>query len=183
MIDELIYHEYAGWKLEYNELLENLKTLNSPLYSRVETILNVLDFLYDKLIDDPAYSEEEDQIFETGFQYVYDQIRQIDTLLKDIYKGDVKALNDNSKEINLLLNTVDFENELLSAENLDPKSLQFFLDFEQEILAKLSSGEPIEDSYYEKLDIESQLIFKKHKLDFYPIETIFLEIADELGII
>src|SRR5690606_33398680 len=110
MIDELIYHEYAGWKLEYNELLENLKTLNSPLYSRVETILNVLDFLYDKLIDDPAYSEEEDQIFETGFQYVYDQIKQIDTLLKDIYKGDVKALNDNSKEINLLLNTVDFEN-------------------------------------------------------------------------
>ena len=43
--------------------------------------------------------------------------------------------------------------------------------------------ENVEDEMYKKLDIESLKIFKKLNLNYYPIDTIFLEIADELGLI
>lgn len=183
MRDELIYHEYAGWKLEHSELLNNLKQLDSPLIVRFENVLTVIGFLYDKLIDDPEFNEDDHEIFSTGFYYVYDQIEEIKKVLKDVYHNDYLELNLDSKKINLLLNTIDFQNELLSLEDYDQTAMQFLLDFEAEVLEKLNKKQSIEDSMYKKLDMESLKIFKKMQVDYYPIDTIFLEIADELGII
>ncbi len=183
MRDELIYHEYAGWKLEHSELLNNLKQLDSPLLVRFENVLSVIGFLYDKLIDDPEFNEDDHEIFSTGFYYVFDQIEEIKKVLKDVYHNDYLELNLDSKKINLLLNTIDFQNELLSLDNYDQASMQFLLDFEAEVLEKLSKKQSIEESMYKKLDIESLKMFKKMQVDYYPIDTIFLEIADELGII
>ncbi|HLT00060.1 MAG TPA: hypothetical protein VK005_01070 [Acholeplasma sp.] len=183
MRDELLYHEYAGWKLEHSELINNLKQLDSPLIIRFENVLNVIDHLYDKLIDDPDYSDDEDEIFRTGFYYVYDQIEEIKKILKDVYHNDYIELNTNSKKINLLLNTIDFQNELLSQENYDLEAMQFLLDFESSVMEKLTKKEHIDDSMYQALDVKTDEIFRKMNLEFYPIDVIFLEIADELGII
>jgi len=183
MRDELIYHEYAGWKLEHSELLNNLKQLDSPLIIRFENVLNVIDHLYDKLIDDPQFGDDEDQIFTTGFYYVYDQIEEIKKVLQEYFHNDYVELNLNSKKVNLLLNAIDFQNELMSQENYDLQAMQFLLDFESEIKEKLAKKEIFDEAMYKKLDEESEKIFRKMKVDFYPIDMIFLEIADELGII
>lgn len=183
MRDELIYHEFAGWKLEHDELINNLKELDSPLIVRFENVLNVIEHLYDKLIDDPAYGEDEHDIFMTGFYYVHDQVDEIKKLLDEVYENDFQTLNDDAKKVNLLLTTIDFQNELLSIEDYDSNAMQFLLDFEQEIMDKLMKKEHIDDTMYQKLDDESYKIFKKLNLDYYPIDMIFLEIADELGII
>lgn len=183
MRDELLYHEYAGWKLEHSELINNLKQMDSPLIIRFENVLTVVDHLYDKLIDDPEYSDDEHEIFTTGFYYVYDQVEEIKKILKDVYHNDYIQLNLNSKKINLLLNTIDFQNELLSQENYDLDAMQFLLDFESEIMEKLSNKEQLDEKMYEVLDVKTDEIFRKMNLEFYPIDVIFLEIADEMGII
>ena len=67
MRDELKYHEYANWKMENHDLLKYLTENNSDLMIRFKHVLDVTDYLYNKLIDDPNFSEDEDQIFETGF--------------------------------------------------------------------------------------------------------------------
>ena len=77
MRDELKYHEYANWKLEHHELLKYLTENNSNLMIRFKHVLDVTDYLYDKLIDSKIFSEDEDQIFETGFYYLFDQIDKI----------------------------------------------------------------------------------------------------------
>ena len=183
MTNELLYHEYAGWKLEHSELLENLKELDSPLVIRFENVLSVTDYLYDKLIDDTTYSEEDHEIFQTGFYYIYDQIEEIIKLLKEVYNNDFNELNNNSRKINLLLNTIDFQNEILSQESYDEKGLQFLLDFEQDIISKIKTNKEIDEKTYELFDMETLKIFKKMEVEFYPIDTIFYEIADELGLI
>jgi len=183
MRDELIYHEYAGWKLEHCELLNNLKELDSPIGLRVSNILSVLDFLYDKLIDDPSYSDEEDGIFNVGFQYIHQQVDEISSIISDIYNEDFEAFSNDGIKVNLLLNTIGFQEELLNYENLDTEGLNFFLNFEQEIIEKLKKKETIDESMFKRLDNESDKIFKRLSVDYYPIEIIFLEIADELGII
>ena len=183
MRDEKVYHEYANWKIENHELLKYLVENNSDLILRFRHVIDVTDFLYDKLIDDDHYTEDEDQIFETGFYYLFDQIEEIATLLKKAYQNNVRDLEKRAKDVNLLLSTIDFQNELLGVENFEQKDMDKLVEFEQFVLEKLEKKETIPDHMFSKLDKISYEIFNKLNLEYYPIDDIFLEIADELGIL
>lgn len=182
MRDELKYHEYANWKMENHDLLKYLTENNSDLMIRFKHVLDVTDYLYNKLIDDPNFSEDEDQIFETGFYYLFDQIDKITQLLKP-YRNEFKALEKRAKEINLLLSAIDFQNELATLEDYDDTDMADLIDFEQEITKKIENKEEVEEDMYEKLDRITFEIFNKLDVEYYPINDIFLEIADELGIL
>lgn len=182
MRDEKMYHDYASWKMENHDLLKYLMDHNSDLILRFKHVIDVTDFLYDKLIDDETYSDEDDHIFETGFYYLYDQIEEIVKLLK-IYNNNIKDLELRAKDVNLLLSTIDFQNELLSADDYEQKDMDQLVLFEQEVLNKLEKKEVIPFSMFEKLDSITLDMFSKHKIEYYPINSIFLEIADELGIL
>src|SRR5690554_4940422 len=183
MNNELIYNEYAGWLLEHDELLSKLRQLDSLLLFRFENVLNVVDHLYNKLIDDPTFNEDDHDNFTFGFHYIHAQVEEIKKILVEYYNNDYLALNMDAKKVNLLLNTIDFQHELLDLDNFDPKSMELLLNFEAEIIDKLSKKEPLEEKMYSKLDELSIKIFKNLNIDYYPIDSIYLEIADELGLL
>jgi len=183
MRDEKVYHEYANWKMEHHDLLKYLIERNSDLMIRFKHVIDVIDYLYDKLIDDPTYSEEEDQIFETGFYYMVDQIEEIDQLLKKTYQNNLEDLDKKSKDVNLLLTTIDFQNELLGLETFDDKDMNVLVSFEEKVKKLLEDKKEIPKEMYEELDQLSYELFKKLDVEYYPINHIFLEIADELGIL
>lgn len=181
--NESIYNEYANWKLEVNDLVKYLRDNESDLIIRFKHVFDVTDFLYDKLIDDPSFSDEENQIFETGFYYIFDQIDKIKDLLEDAYDGQVDALEKRAKDVNLLLNTIDFQNELLSADAFKQRDLDALNQVEQRILTHIMNKEDIPEDIFDKVDRLSYRIFHDMDVDYYPINDIFFEIADELGIL
>jgi hypothetical protein len=181
--DERVYHEYANWKIENHELLTYLVESNSDLILRFKHVIDVTDYLYDKLIDNNRYTEEEDQIFETGFYYLFDQIDEIVSLLSKSYQNKIEDLELRSKEVNLLLSAIDFQNELLSVEDFEQKDMEKLVDFEQSLLKKLENKEDVPSKMYEELDQITLEIFTKLNVDYFPVNDIFLEIADELGIL
>jgi hypothetical protein len=183
MRDERVYHEYANWKIENYDLLKYLVESNSDLIIRFKHVIDVTDFLYDRLIDDKSYTDDEDQIFETGFYYLFDQIDEIVTLLKTAYKNNIKDLEQRAKDVNLLLSTIDFQNELLGVENFEQKDLEKLVSFEQNIFKLLENKQDVPINLYEELDQMTFEIFKKLNLEYFPVNDIFLEIADELGIL
>ncbi len=183
MREERVYHEYANWKIENDELLKYLIEKNSDLIIRFKHVIDVTDFLYDKLIDDKTYTEEEDQIFETGFYYLFDQLEEITGLMKKAYKNDIKNLEVRAKEVNLLLSTIDFQNELLGVENFQQKDMDKLIDFELDVMKRLENKEEVPNFMYEQLDEMTYEMFQKLNVEYYPINDIFLEIADELGIL
>jgi len=183
MEHELIYNEYAGWLLEHEELLSKLKQLDSLLLFRFENVLNVVDHLYNKLIDDPTYNEDDHDNFSFGFHYLHTQVEEIKKILVNLYNNDYLAMNVDAKKVNLLLNTIDFQHELLDLENYDAQSMEQLLNFETLIISKLTNKEKIDETLYKQLDDMSLQIFKRLNIEYYPIDSIFLEIADELGII
>lgn len=183
MRDERVYHEYANWKIENYDLLKYLVESNSDLIIRFKHVIDVTDYLYDRLIDDQNYTDDEDQIFETGFYYLFDQIDEIVTLLKSSYKNNIKDLEQRAKDVNLLLSTIDFQNELLGVENFEQKDLEKLVDFEQNILKLLENKQEVPINLYEELDQMTLEIFSKLNLEYFPVNDIFLEIADELGIL
>ncbi len=182
MRDEFKYHEYANWKMENHDLLKYLTENNSDLIIRFKHVLDVTDYLYNKLIDDANFTEEEDQIFETGFYYLFDQIEKIAELLKP-YQNEFKALEKRSKEINLLLSAIDFQNELATFDDYDAEDMADLIEFEEEVTKKIENKEEVTVEMFEKLDQLTFEIFKKMDLEYFPINDIFLEIADELGIL
>lgn len=183
MRDEKVYHEYANWKMEHHDLLKYLIERNSLLMIRFKHVMDVIDYLYDKLIDDPTFSEEEDQIFETGLYYMMDQIDQIDQLLKKSYQNSFEDLEKRAKDVNLLLNTIDFQNELLGLETFDQKDMDILITFEEKVMKLLEEKKEVPITLYKELDHISFELFKKLDVEYYPINHIFLEIADELGIL
>lgn len=181
--DESIYHEYANWKLEFHDLIKSLREKDSDLIIRFKHVFDVTDFLYDKLIDDPSFSDEENQIFETGFYYVFDQIDKINQFLESTFDNDLDAIEKKAKDINLLLSTIDFQNELLSAESYHQKDLDDLVQFESDIESKIKNKEDIPNETFDALDQLTYRIFHDMNVDYYPIDDIFFEIADELGIL
>jgi hypothetical protein len=183
MRDERVYHEYANWKLENHDLLKYLMDSNSDLIIRFKHVLDVTDYLYDKLIDDKNYTEEEDHIFETGFYYVLDQLDQINQLLKENYQNDIKDLEKRSKDVNLLLSAIDFQNELISLESYEQKDMDSLIQFEEELLKILQHKGEVPKTMYDQLDHMTYEMFQRLNVEYFPIDDIFLEIADELGIL
>ena len=57
------------------------------------------------------------------------------------------------------------------------------IDFEQDITKKLENKEDIPELMYKQLDHMTFKIFKKMDVEYFPVNDIFLEIADELGIL
>jgi hypothetical protein len=183
MRDERIYHEYANWKLENHDLLKYLVDSNSDLIIRFKHVIDVIDYLYDKLIDDKNYSDEESHIFETGFYYMFDQVEEILSLLNKSYHNNIKDLELRAKDVNLLLSTIDFQNELLGVENFEQKDMDQLIEFEQEVLKRLENKEEVPIDLFNQLDQYTLTLFQKLEVEYFPINDIFLEIADELGIL
>lgn len=183
MRDERVYHEYANWKIENHDLLKYLMDSNSDLIIRFKHVLDVTDYLYDKLIDDQNYSDEEDHIFETGFYYAFDQLEQISQLLKENYQNDVKDLEKRANDVNLLLSAIDFQNELISLDSYEQKDLESLVKFEEDILKFLQNKDVVPKAMYDQLDAMTYEMFQRLNVDYFPINDIFLEIADELGIL
>lgn len=183
LIDEAAYNEFANWQLENDDLLKQLKNKAQGIYFRFDHIISVVQYYYDKLIDDENYTEDDDAIFKTGFYYLADQLEDVKTLLEEIYKNDIDELSKHSKEINLFLNTIDFQTELLNNELDDKEDIQRLMDFDQDVYNFITEKHPVPIDYYEELDALTLKIFKRLNINYYSINDIFLEIADELNIL
>lgn len=182
-IDETTYREFANWKLENNDLIKALNEQASGIFYRFKHIIDVIDFYYNKLIDDVNYSEEDDAIFKTGFYYLADQIEDVKIILKKVYKDDITELEKHAKEINLFLNTLDFQTELFNSELEQDEDIQRLMSFDQDVYNFIMEKKEVPENYYEELDLLTLKIYKKLDLSFYSINDIFLEIADELNIV
>ncbi|MDY0210352.1 MAG: hypothetical protein RBQ91_02960 [Acholeplasma sp.] len=183
-MNDTLFHDYANWILESSDLVEALKAKNSMITERFKHVLDVLEFLYSKKIEQKVLQAEESNIFETGFYYVFDAFENIKLVLEHDYKGNINELDLHAKTVILLLDTLDFQNELIGAiEEPNEAHMQSLIDIEHEILSVLEKKEDAPVELHHKLDHVTEGIYKELSLDFYPIGNIFFDIADELGLL
>lgn len=183
MKDEQLFHDYANFKLENADLFSEMKKQDSLVLERFSHVLDVVDFYYDKLIDNPDFNDEDEEIFSAGFMYLQDQVDQIKELLSKVYDNNIKNLDHHAKEINLLLNTYDFQSEVVTHGFTPDKDVEVLMNFDQDIYDLILNKKEVPSQKYVELDELTYRIFKKNNRDYYSINTIFLEIADELEIL
>ena len=175
-----IYTDYANWKFENHDYIFQLVKSQSKTISRFTSVIAVVDYLYEKHVKNTFLNEDEQVIFSTGFDYIYDNFYTIKTILDYQFSGDYKELEKCAKTINLLLYVQDFQNELLN-QGLD-HAIQPLYDFEEKINQYLDKKENVPDAFFPLLNDIANPIFEGNQIEYTPIESIFYEIAIELGI-
>lgn len=182
-MDDKVFHDYASWLIENSNLFDKLNLAKSLLMDRYKHVFDVIKYLYDKNIENKHLDEDEFQIFNAGFYYLFEQFDQISLILEHTYNGDVYALDQQTSTIILLLNTIELENELYDVAQGQEEKTKPLTDIEQEILAILERKEDAPVELYEKLDKVSVKLYDEFGIDFYPIGEIFFEIAEEYDLL
>ena len=176
-----IYTDYANWKLENYDLIESLVKNKSKAISRFTSVIAVVDYLYDKYVEEKKLDDDLELIFSTGFDYIYDQFLMIDTLLEKNFNNDINELEKYSKTINLLLYINDFQNEALNYKEgtFDLKPLD---DLNDKVMNYLDKHKNAPDEYFAILSDITSSMFDNLDQEFHTIDQIYYEIAVELGI-
>lgn len=179
---DIIYHDYANWIIEKSDLFESLTNVNSLLIERYKHARDVVSHLYQKKVDNNDLDKDEESIFSFGFYYLFEEFEQVSLLLEKTYNGDIERFNNNINTIILYLNAVEFENEIYNSFE-DADKAKPIVELENEILSFIEKHEEAPQEMYEKFDQVSMKVFTDLDLDFYPINEIFFDIADEMGLI
>ena len=177
---EFIFNDYNNWKQENEDLISTLINNKSEIIRRFKHVYDCVEFFANEISNDIKLNDDEMQIFESGFNYLYDQFQNIQIFLEHFFNNDIKEMENYSELINLYLYALDFESELLNKENVkeeDNDALNNYIDKVFELIKEKKEANLI---LHEELDEISFRIFKN---TYYGINEIFLDIDDELGII
>ena len=178
-----IYEDYASWKKENSHLIQTLVNKKSKAIVRFSCVIAVVDYLYHRHVDGKKLSEDEEVIFSTGFDYIYDSFMMIDNILQSDFNGDIDLMEGCSQTINLLLYINDFESEITSSGNEDlKKELKKLSNLDEKVNDYLAKRENAPDEYFGILNDLIDDIFVSNNVEIHTVEEIFYEIAIEYDI-
>ena len=171
-----IYTDYANWKFENFDFINNLVKNKSKSISRISSVIAVVDYLYEKYVENKKLTEDEEIFFSTGFDYIYDQFYLLKTLFELKFNNSFKEMEKYSKTINLLLYINEFQSEALEYENIDISPLD---DLEDKVNKCLDKKENAPDEYFQILNEVNESIFEKNNIEVHTMDQILYEIAIE----
>lgn len=177
-----IYTDYGNWKFENHEFISALVKNKSKAISRFTPVIAVVDYLYDQVTNKKKLNADEEVIFSTGFDYIYDQFLFIKTLLEYRFNNNYKELEKFSKTINLLLYINEFQSEALQYEKIAKKDIKLLDDLEAKVNACLDKKVNAHDEYFQILNEITTAIFEQNDIEVHTIDQIFYEIAMEYEI-
>ena len=181
MEDNTIFDDYAAWKKENHDLIYSLVNNKSKIIQRFSSVIAVVDYLYDYHLDNNL-SEDEELIFSSGYDYIYDQFQLIETLLENNYNNDVKKMEKFGQTINLLLYINDFKLEIANS-GLTGKEVNQLNELNDKVLYEyIEKNENAPDEYFQVLNDLTSSLFEKNDIEIQTIDQIFYEIAIEYDI-
>ena len=178
------YLDYFSFKKSNEELLEFLNSKNSFIIARFKYIFMVIDSLYEKRVTKKEeLSHEEEEMFEVGYQYLFDRFNTINMLLETNFNKDLNGLEEFSKEINLMFYIEDFIDEVDSLDGNHEKEHDKLFNLEEEVLNHIEKHEHIQDEMFMVIDDKTLAIFDSIGADYYGVPDIFYDIAINLELV
>ena len=178
------YLDYASWKKTNEKLIDFLIKKNSKIIARFRYVLMVVDYLFDKVVyERMKLSIEEEEVFEVGYQYIFDRFNTIQLVAEHVFNNNYDAMEHFAKSINLLFYILDFEDEIDSLEGDHKEEHKRFADLEDNVMQMIEAKIQVPDEYYALVDDISLAVFDGLGANYYGITDIFYDVAIELGLI
>lgn len=177
---DIILKDFANWKLENDELIERFRAIDSKIYRRLEPVIAVLNYTYQRAIHQGTLNEDLETIFNVGINYLNTQFEVIKIYYQTLFESKCNEIEEFGILINYLLFINDFRSDLerfedyVEIENLD--------EVETLIEDMIAQRDNDVDTAKEALDKAVMSIVKLLAYEYTPIIDIFYEIAKSLGI-
>ena len=175
-----IFEDYYSFKKENNTLIETLVKKKSKILLRFKAVFIVVDYLFEEM-KKRKLSEDEEYIFSTGYDFIYDEFEIIKSVLHEYFKDNINRMEVCSQTVNLLLLIDEVKGEVLNNDSIK-KEITKLNELEDKVYDFLSKGEDAPDEYFELVDEITCDIFYKNNIEVNLIEEIFYEIALEYDI-
>lgn len=176
-----IFDDYKSFKDENKKLIDFLVKNNSLLLNIMRPVLIVVDYLYEYRLKNKI-SKDEEYIFNTGYDYLYDQFQIINTILEQILDNNYNDIKKYEKTINLLLYINDFKQEVLNDDRIS-NNIDSFLNLESNVYDSLNKKEEYNENYYILLNDLVYKTFDANGIELNTINDIFYNIALEYDLI
>ena len=179
-MDNLIYKDFASWKIENHEIIETFQKNESVIYDRLDPIYSVLNHIYNLLVEENKIDEDLDIIFRTGFNYLHTQFEIIRIYFDTLFQSQCDDFVNYSEMVLYLLYIydirTDMENNDIDSDIAELNELETCI--ENMIVERRTDFDYIKDQMNETLKI----VFTKMDYEYISIVDIFVEIAENLGI-
>ena len=179
-MDNLIYKDYAGWKLENQEILEKFQSNNNAIYDRLEPVYAVLNYIYDLVVEGSELDEDYELIFYSGFEYLSTQFEVIKIYYSTLFKEDCDDFIEYSDLLLYLIYISDVRNDLDS--NGIDSNIQSLHDLEETIENMIMDRNNDKIYATNLFNTVFEEVFTKLNYDYVSIVDIFSEIAESFGI-
>lgn len=177
---DFILKDFVNWKLDNVEVLERFKHHGSLIYDRLEPVYVVLNFIYEKAVEEEELTEELETIFQVGLNYLHAQFEVIRIYFEKLFNSSCELFEDYTPLVGYLLFISDLRSDLEAFENdIDFKDLN-----EVETLIENMIAERRDEFEYaaNQLNKATYNIVKHLDFEYVSIIDIFVEIAENLGI-
>ena len=179
-MDNLVYKDFASWKIENHEVLETFRRNKSVIYERLEPIYEVLNHIYDLLVEEQEVDEDLDVIFNAGFAYLHSQFEIIRIYFETLFQSHCDDFINYSEMVLYLLYIydirTDLENNNINSDIVELNELETCI--ENMIMERRNDFDYIKDKMNETLKV----VFSKMDYDYVSVVDIFVEIAENLGV-
>lgn len=177
------YEDYLAFKEDKYELIKFLVNNNSNTIVRFKHVLAVIDFIYERHCSDVKIDADEENIFQTGYNYIFERFNLIELMLTKIFDNNLEEMELYSKTINIILYINDFKDEVLNLDEDNKTEIDNLNEFEESILLLLENKEHATDVEFGLLNELSMKVFDDLGEEYYGLNEIFYDIALEYGII
>lgn len=177
---DLIYRDYAAWKIENHGIFEQFKENNNSIYQRLEAVLLVLDHIYELACSDVELDEDYTTIFEVGFRYLSSQFDVIKVYFQSLFQSNCDDFFEYSDALLYLIYIFDIKNDIENhGAEVDLTALDMIEeDIENLIMERSDDFLVVEAKLKKTLDD----VFESLPYEYVSIIDIFEDIADRLGI-
>lgn len=179
-LDSLIYKDYAAWKLENQEILEQFQSNNNMIYDRLEPVYAVLNHIYDLVVEGMELDEDYELIFHSGFDYLSTQFEIVKIYYKTLFQENCDDFIEYSDLLLYLIYVLDVKNDLESNDiDSNIPSLNNFEETIENMIMERNNDKVYAINLFNTVFEE---VFRKLKYEYVSIVDVFSEIAESLGI-
>jgi hypothetical protein len=179
-LDKLIYKDFAGWKIENQQIFEKFQENSNVIYDRLEPVYAVLNHIYEMVVEGQELNEDLELIFHSGFEYLSMQFDVIKIYFETLFQENCEDFIDYSEMLLYLIYISDVRTDL--------ESNGFNPDFEALNDLETVIENMIMERRNDKLYVQDLMnkvfddIFSKLDYEYIGVVEIFSEIAETLGI-
>ena len=179
-MDNSTYQDYATWKIENSETLDQFNDNSSVIYERLEPVYEVLNHIYDMVIEKKEIDEDLETIFQVGFNYLNTQFDIIKIYFETFFQSKCDDFVGYSDMILFLLYIYDLRIDL---ENNDINSdIEELNDLETNIENMIMERRDDHEFINSKMNETLAIVFDLMDYEYVSVVDVFVEIAENLGL-